>query len=497
MADIPMVRNPLGWAQMILLGGWRRVWGVAAIYAAAVLMFSVMIYRAIEIPMSSFAQGGMSLIILTQSVFYYIVALGQIKKCILRDFTSDMITSHRLSAMSGYTAVLGYMTGPLSQVFAMTVVNWLVCNVFMSMMLPSAGMNMASPSVLFAIMTCLALPCWSLGVLMGLATRGKSTIIGLLVLIGLAGNSSMIAISPGLSLMVPLVSLSSYSPTAVAGLNPASFLVSMLVQSILTLTFFVAAARKFQRDDVPGFTPAVAHVLLAICTLTSAVAFKFFRPDMGRLLGQELKFVVDPGNQMIVTLALLGLLSCLPIAATADAEARWRRRFSADPIFAPRRPWPFYAGPIVASTVVLGTLYVVCVPAFKTLMAETMVYLSVRDLGAMGAAFFFAMLSMSGLLRVCYGIGMRGLVMGVMLLVMLWLIPLLADVAWAVLNDRDSIEGESILFTISPIGTWIAVLKNLDSPVGSGLIVQGIIAAVMLALAVRVRRRAYSVLRSD
>lgn len=78
----------------------------------------------------------------------------------MRDFTTDMITSHRLSAMSGYTAVFGYVTGPITQILSMSAVIWVAMHVFLSLSGPSVGYGwvstLAIPSILYAIMLCAA-----------------------------------------------------------------------------------------------------------------------------------------------------------------------------------------------------------------------------------------------------------------------------------------------------------------------------------------------------
>lgn len=486
--DVPFIRNPLGWAQVNLFGGWKRVWGVAAVYAAAMLTFSVIIFRASGVPSSSFAGSAIGIILFIQTVFLYLVACGQIKKCILRDFTTDMITSHRLSAMSGYTAVLGYITGPVSQVLAMTCVNWVACNLFMTMILPARGLAIAGPTMLLVVMLCLALTCWSLAVLMGLSTRGKSGIIGIIAMIGIAGNVSVIAIHPGLSLIVPLTSVSQIGAAAQTGIDSAKVFVGMAIQAILTLTFFVAAARKFHRDDVPAFTPILANILLAICTLTSAAAFKFWRPEVADLISPDMHFVVNPAHQMIAMLASLGLLGMLPIAASAHAEAAWMKRFAVDPVFAPRRPRPYYEAVMVATIIVLGIMGLVAGGRFKALMIGESNRLDSIQLIAIAVAFLLAMVAVSGVLRFCHGIGMNGLLPGILAVVLFWVVPILADIAASVFFDRHPTEGHTVLFTASPIGIWIAILKKLKAPIIAGLLAQGGIAVGCLLLAQRVRR---------
>lgn len=495
MFDAPMIRNPLGWAQMMLMGGWKRLWAVAGLTAAGIIVCSMMIYRAVNPNLSSFAQSAVGVLMMCEAVLLFFIASGQIKKALLRDFTTDMITSHRLSAMSGYTAVFGYVTGPITQILSMSAVIWVAMHVFISMVAPGVGIGRASmlaiPSVLYAIMLCAAATLWSLGVLIGLSTRGKAGVMGVVVFLAISNNTSMFKIVPGLYVLFPLTEIVTNN-IATAGsiaFDAPALLASALIQTMLTLVFVIAAARKFHRDDVPAFTPTLAHILLAICSLTCAVAFKYWRPSVLGVIRVE--FAVDPANQMLMTLVSLALLCLLPVAVGASAEARWAKRAAADAQFAPRRPTPFYAAAASATAVALGIMLVVTGKTFQGQLADSggHGFLTAGNAIAMSLAFFLAMVTMSGLLRYCYGIGMGGMTLGSFAIALLWLAPLLAEAAWAVLMDVHASQGYSVLLTISPIGTWAAVLKKLDAPVMVGLGVQGAIALGALLLAHRVRRR--------
>jgi len=494
MFDAPMIRNPLGWAQLMLMGGWKRLWAVAGLTSAGIIVCSVMIYRAVNLNLPAFAQNAVGVLMMCEAVLLFFIASGQIKKALLRDFTTDMITSHRLSAMSGYTAVFGYVTGPITQILSMSAVIWVAMHVFISMVTPSMGIGrvsmLAIPSVLYAIMLCAAATLWSLGVLIGLSTRGKAGVLGVVIFLAISNNTGMFKIVPGLYVLFPLTEIVTRNMTTVGSIafDAPALLASALIQTTLTLVFVIAAARKFHRDDVPAFTPTLAHILLAICSLTSAVAFKYWRPSMMGVIPAE--FTVDPGNQMLMTLASLALLCLLPVAVGASAEARWAKRAAADSQFAPRRPTAFYASAASATAVALGIMLVVTGKTFHGQLKEvTGLSLAPNSAMTMAWAFFLAMLTMSGLLRYCYGIGMGGLTVGSFAIALLWLAPLLAEAAWSVLMDVHATKGYSVLFTISPIGTWAAVLKKLDAPVMTGLGVQGIAALGALLLARRVRRR--------
>lgn len=57
--------------------------------------------------------GGIALLILLgiQSVLLLIAGAGWVRRAVQRDFSSNMIDSHRLTPMTGWTAVFGYIIG--------------------------------------------------------------------------------------------------------------------------------------------------------------------------------------------------------------------------------------------------------------------------------------------------------------------------------------------------------------------------------------------------
>jgi hypothetical protein len=221
MLTEPVILNPLGWVQSRLVGGPRRIAGIAAVYAAAILGFSVLIYRAAQpdITLTTLAQGAMTLIVIAQIGILFLVGTAAIRKAVHRDFTSDMITSHRLTAMSGYAAVIGYLTGATSQVIALTIVNWIAVNIFAFIVGIGPSQALAAPTLIFILLAVLALLCWMLAVLVALATRGKMGVNGLLIILGVAANLGAVTVLPGLDLILRSLPLGNLTNFAAAGLD--------------------------------------------------------------------------------------------------------------------------------------------------------------------------------------------------------------------------------------------------------------------------------------
>ena len=176
MSPGTIISNPLGWAQMKLAGGIKRILLICAIYAGALLLFNILIYRGIpeEVPLSSFANASMVVTIFIEAGLLLLVGINGIRKAVQRDFTSEMITSHRTTAMTGHTAVFGYLTGAPLTVLCLTVVNWIACTILAGL----AGNPIAAASVLFVIFACLTSLLWTFTLLVALSTRGATSIGG-------------------------------------------------------------------------------------------------------------------------------------------------------------------------------------------------------------------------------------------------------------------------------------------------------------------------------
>lgn len=483
MSDIPLIGNPLGWAQLQLIGGWRRLVMLAGVYALGMLLVGSMIYRGSQqdITRAQFASGAMTVVTFIQLGLLFLVAPNMIRKAIHRDFTADMITSHRLSAMSGHTAVMGYLTGATAQVAAMTVVNWMACTVCAMMLGPGPSQSLAAPTVLFVVMGILALTCWTLAVLIALSTKGKAAITGLLVVLGLASNIHFIAICPGLDLLLVVIRLGNIAQVRSQPIDQVSVFVSILFQLALSLVFFLAAARKYHRDDLQAFRPILAHVLLALWSLLCAVAFGFWRATADDVW-PGMDFVVDPRNQLLATLASLILMACIPVASAARGEAIWAARRAKDERFAPPPPRSYFLAPLLSTLVAIGILLLVTAPQMPVLFPVEQGGFPDR-VHWIPVSFALGLLGLAGVLRYAYAVTPNGLFASVLFIVLVWAVPPFADLSLEIVNERPAGAPRSILFTASPIGVWLAVIRNLPAPIVPGIIVQGLVAAGTIMLA--------------
>ncbi len=461
---------------------------LGGLYAGSFLVISILFYRAVrsEITLTAFVTGCFTFTVIVQAFLFYFFGTSAIKKAVQRDFTTDMISSHRMSAMSGYIAAIGYLTGPTAQVMALTAVNWLVCNTLVLILGVGPSNLLIGPTILFMVMSCMALLFWSMAVLVALATRGGTTVIGVVVLIAVLSNSGGLQILPGLRLLIAGTEVIRLGQANYAADLANTLVVSMIAQLTFSLLFFLAAARKFARDDVPAFNPLLAHSLVAASAVLCALALRFWS---GAFLSNPDPMMCTP-VQLVATLSALALVACLPVANGAWNEAAWTRRRAKDPQDLRPRPRSFLESPILVTLIVFGILTAVLSKGIGEIQFGFSDQTSLSRLAWLPVTFFLAMLSLGGLLRYAYSVVAKGLLIAVLYLVFCWAIPPFADLAIDSMRAPVAAgQASQIFFNISPVGTWITICGGYEAPLGVGLAAQFVIAAGALYLAGRSRDR--------
>lgn len=483
MASEIILANPLGWAQIRLLGGWRRICFTTGIYAGALLLFNVFIFRMLggNVTVSEYADKALIVMTFIELATIIFLGAGAIKKAVHRDFTSDMISSHRQTDIGGHSAVIGYLVGATAQVLSLTVVNWLTCTI-LAALTGTLGTSIAAPTLILGVFGCLALFCWTLAILIGLSTRGGSSVAALVALVIVLANFRVISVLPGAALLIGYTTIRNLSAAVSGGIQDVSIIVTMMAQCAFAITFFVAAARKFARDDVQAFSPLLAFVLLAEWTLICAVALAHW-PAPG-LFG----VIVAGGVQSIATIVAMTVIAFLPLASAARASAIWHKRRAHDPEFTKRRPLTSYVAPLIAWLLIAG----ITTAVFATPVARGTISLPGRlefhpeNLLYIAGTILLALLGISGLLRFTYAKTPKALFALIVFLVLFWAVPPLADVALAVAEDRLGTDPVSPFFGCSPIGTWILMMApDIEGPIWIGIGFQGLVAAAAISLGIR------------
>ena len=506
MASQSFIHNPLGRVQLLLLGGPRGVLFLGTLYAAAVILFLTMVHRLSSDQVTTARFAAVSMYVILFIIELIVLLLGGtslISKAVQRDFTSDMITSHRMSAMSGHSAVLGYMTGSPAQVYTLSLVNWIICTFLARLASPGVPSAMLVPSFLFVLFGCTAWMIFTLAVLLAVCTRGSQLTAGLVVVLVMLTNAKAMTYVPGVAL---LLSSATYSEMAAAASSSSTtptldpwMAVSVLAQLVLGLIFFLAAALRMHRDDYTAFSPRLAYILLAFGALLATIGLGVWKPPAS--------IIPVPGSdddrlKINATLVILCLIAILPVANAARNHVDWRRRRAKDPAFQGRAPWHFVVAAIVATFMVASIWSAVAGKWFYVILEELQdevdgSYSPFQRAGAVVAAFLLALLIAGCVFRIhrratspipSGGLSIAMLLPLIVYLTVYWILPVAADLALEATTRPLSQTDRSLLFTCSPVGTWITACSNTVAPIWSGLAVQAGLFVLLMALTSRARR---------
>jgi len=475
-----MTSNPIGWVQLQILGGLRKQGLIVAVYTFFAATVLLLFYRATSDPspgaLQAFASTALVPAAMIQLAILFFGASHAIKKAIQRDFTTNMITSHRNTAVTGASAVWGYLTGAPSQVFLLTLANFLICQVLA--VLGSPRSSPLVPGVMLIVFACPALMLLTLDIMVALSTRGAMVVTPLFVVLNFFGAMQLLDICPGLALLLTTLG----GRQIMQGASPAMIterFVAMLAQLALGLTFFLAAARKFQRDDVPAFNETLAFCLLALSTLIGAIGIGLYE-DGPRLFGPDV--LASRRTQIIATLVPLAGVAMLPVAHAAGRCTEWMRRRRKDAEFAAkplRSPRGFAETAIAATAVVFGIL-AACYQWVVADQPDMLVWnKGVPTVVWIIGTFLLALLTAGGIFYATYASGSKVAWAFVLLVIVTWLVPVVAEFGYA--QFRDQVRAEhwrfSPIFGCSPVGTWILTLFRLEGPIIPGVVVQAMFAA--------------------
>jgi hypothetical protein len=501
MARQSFIHNPLGWVQLRLIGGPRGVFFLATMYTAAIVLFLTLFYRLTneEVPTTQFAGVAMMVLIFLEVTILLLGGTTIISKAVQRDFTSDMITSHRMSAMSGRSAILGYLTGSVAQVLALTLANWMICTVLSVIASPNDPNAKYLPTILFAIFACTAWLVFNFAVLVALCLRGSQFTAGLVVVLIMMTNTKATTFIPGLAILLASTTYSTMTNAAVSSAADPWLIVSLFSQLALGLIFFLAASRRMHRDDYAAFSPALGYVLLAFCALLAAVGMGHWSPPASAI---KVPGSNDERFQIVASLIVLCLVAFVPVSNAARNHVDWVRRRSKDPAYLARAPQSFISAAIVTTLLVAVVL---CAVAGKTFfefledMQETANgrYSPGQRGGAVLLAFLIALFIAGWVYKIqrrasaavpASGISIGPLLPVIGYLTVYWIVPVAGDLALEATVRAIDEPGRSLLFTCSPVGTWIVACGNIDAPLWSGLGVQAGLFVLLMAIASRMRR---------
>ena len=262
--------NAIGYAQFQLSGGTRRLlrWVLVFVVLTALGLAA---WSRTGVGFAAAASSARFPLTLALGILLIFIVNMRIGGAIKRDAMLDMSRSHRLMPQTASAAVLGYIVGPSLPVLAaagVVVLAGVVCTL-------RAGGNPATWLMVSGILGVFATMTWCLtaaGSFTGKAGRGqKRGGIGWLpwVIIGpsLGTGGALLMLVPWLAVVLgPLIGQTVFGIRRVDQITWAHG-ASGAIQAAFAGIFFVAACRRYRRDDLPAFN---AFLWLAIVARQAA-----------------------------------------------------------------------------------------------------------------------------------------------------------------------------------------------------------------------------------
>jgi hypothetical protein len=316
MAQMLIMDNAIGWAQLRLRGGWRNLLTIAGVMGGIAVLCMVLCPRIFDIRAAYFDEATINISLGLQMLLWLLAIPNRVSTAVRDDLTSRMIESHRMMPITSAEAVIGYLLGPSSIMLAVLAVAVLTglwatfeSGIAIERYLIACAL-IASQGLVLTIF-CLAISFHSrvrAGVLLLIAVpilfalqQALSALPGMMVLNG-----------PFMRQTVFSMRASAYDLRPYAICEAAQFLIGCL--------YFLAATRRYRRPELPGFTPLMGLCLLVIWLGLSWVGISYF--ELFSRYGSEAFDRMDAPTQWVSSCVAGMLLAMLPLGACIGEENR-------------------------------------------------------------------------------------------------------------------------------------------------------------------------------
>ena len=488
MAGFIRLTNPIWWIQVHLLGGWRRILGFGCAYPA-IMLACTLAYRRMErqASMASLCSDLLYALSILQAAIILVGGCTAISRAIARDMQTQMIESHRLSAMDALGTMWGYLLGPTLTVLLVWGMGVLYGVVLCARGGLAAGDWLAGSGLL--LLSCLCV--WSLVVFAGIAAQ-KRTNVGAAIIGAVLLGQYWVVFIPGAGLFLGIYPvLTSYWLTQ--GRSRAFGAgISIMVFTCVAMLFIwiMAAARKYRHPQQCSFSSIAALGLLVVWLVVTVLGIHHFDS-----LGVASPTTQGWGQVHFITALLATLLiGIIPLHSLALTEIR-RIRSGVSGTWKDRA-WPIVF-PMAVVLLICGILGIRDIPNF--VIDGRVCPTNLRDAGIArwwptALALLFGLLAIGGLLRRAYATRKTALFLCSLFIVFVWAGPIVGDAIWANWKrETSNLYNAGIplswIFGSSPPGTVVVAWVNLAITPWPGLAVQAIIAAILQVLGYRAMGR--------
>lgn len=475
MQYIP-IGNPIWSCQLQLLRGLRGMFATAIIYAS-IAYGAFLLYRRADmsIPLAAASANAMRIGVFIQLGLMTVAGSGAIHKALMRDHTTRMIDTLRISPLSAWQVAIGCIFGPALQMIGLWGVGVILGLVF-------ATLGQAGGAADWLLGNLYLLPIaaslWGMQVLFCVGHTRPFNLVALIAILAMVlavSRTHIYAIGP-FFLVGGYTSMAACS--RMLGRELPFEGVSLAVSAAMTFFWIAAAASRFRQPHRPLLQPLAAVLFVAIwCTAgVLGIAYRNHLPVTGGM------------PSMMPAAPIVFLILTLIVAQVPAVMAMQQRRRNLDgaTIYRRRDAWPPIVTVILAIGVVVPAamwLVRVCGAACYDIKPAAGPYCAI--------ALALAAITSFGVVKAMYCVWNK-LILSSFLAIVLWAGPPIADHLYLqVTQHRHTVveNGYTLLFTISPVGTFLASWTGIQPPIAAGLVIQGLMAASALVIARGVEQR--------
>lgn len=479
-----------------LLGGNRRGGLIALGYVIAMAVGLYLFRRALpDMSIADFSAGFVNFLIAAQGLILVAGGSTSIYRAMLRDFDLRMLESHRLTPMSNWSVVLGYVTGPTLQILFIAGLNLMVGSLFSLIgnkpLIAWLGGN--------ALMLLGASVFWSFTVFIGLRRAKPLNPTAFLALVGMFAVPTMSI--PAIGSFIGIYPIMSGFIIAREDMKiPLGLVAAVSIVSMVIVTFwFSLSAAKYRRPDLPALNGLRGLILLVIWMLLGITGMHIFSAS-ATAIPNPTEFDDPVSIQLLVMVIGAMLISWVPISGAIECA-----------IIVGRGGSPRNFGDrmrdrnvtILSATAIIGLISVFAATAWKQLISPGLSgpsrflngWVEPRMLYGwlpVGLAVLFSAMTANGVFRTFYARAPMQRARAIMILVALTVVPIaldLARVGFALDEFSNSDPAFSGLIGFSPIGVVLAVLTSSQNlALELGLCFQAMVAIVFTSVGRRCMR---------
>lgn len=471
--------NAIGWVQLRMSGGFKVVGILTGLYGAVISLFMIAQFR-FEYNPRRIAEEWCSILLYIQMAALILYGTFRVMGGIRNDTKLGMMESHRMMPISGVDAALGYISVPVIQLIPFSILNL----AFGLAMAFRAGVSPVNLLFSHALIWAMAIVLWIIMALGALVVKQAAIVLSLAVLIAFLSQGMIVVFFPSvLVLATPLIGDGVLTLSRAHALNSGQ-MIALVLQAVVGVQFFFAAARKYQFADRPAFDGLRGLLLMltwvGLYLVTVIDRTDFQPPHFLRVFNSEEGIPVH-----LISTMLTGFLIALVPIGSAARRADTAKRNGISPMM------------LLVLTILIALLPVVGILVNPPHAVDGIIFHKGVLLHGMGlsilivAAFVLTTYCLLRLIPPGKPILRLNLVM--LWIGLTWLGPLVIEAIFqAVINNQDhsSSSGPSPLMAMGPLGALIETWCLPRSGPGPGIAVQwGATILFMLLLWRRTRKR--------